>query len=552
MYAQQSSIDPSLAALLQTAQMVTPDQTPTVAAQVAQAAAQKMQPQGIAQGMPQARQDFQAAMPSMMRNMQQAQMQQMVQQAMQPKPAGIEGLPSNIRMAEGGVVGFAGDGEFGSSVPNMEAIALDELQSAEFQRKRQEEYQRQKAANEAYRANIARQKQEDQQRAQLEFLEQSAPQVATAVRQQQTKVPQYTEYTDANRGRLDVPAGPVVAAPAPRPPAQRPPAPAPAAPTGVAALAQPKMDLSRYEKAGAEDRAAIEKIIAAQEAIAQKKAAYMAGRPKFEQEGIAALTKANQAREELLSKERADDAYNRQQALLDQIGRRNINAYSQEQGRQRQRDLAAAEAQRLYEQAVIKQREAEFLQGAGRFEEAKKALDDKEKILSAMQTRINQSRTTEAGIAERQFTGDVQMFEGAQNRDAERKLEEYRRQTQLMRPKEQDMVSRLEALKLIELTGGKPETATPAQKVQALESAIRGSRGTNVEDRAEFNNLSRQATILQNELKMYLDAADPRQAKSPRVAEIQRELNNIRLQLGGGAPTAAPTGNAIDPLGIRK
>jgi len=110
MYAQQASIDPSLAALLQTAQMVTPDQTPTVAAQVAEAAAQKMQPQGMPQGMPQARQDFQAAMPSMMRNMQQAQMQQMVQQAMQPKPAGIEGLPSNIRMAEGGVVGYAEGG----------------------------------------------------------------------------------------------------------------------------------------------------------------------------------------------------------------------------------------------------------------------------------------------------------------------------------------------------------------------------------------------------------------------------------------------------------
>lgn len=108
--ATQSSIDPSLAALLQTAQMVTPEQTPTVAAQIAQAAAQKIQPQGIAQGMPQAQQDFQAAMPSVMRNMQQQQMQQMVQQAMQPKPAGIEGLSSNIQMAEGGVVGYAEGG----------------------------------------------------------------------------------------------------------------------------------------------------------------------------------------------------------------------------------------------------------------------------------------------------------------------------------------------------------------------------------------------------------------------------------------------------------
>ena len=54
MYATQASIDPSLAALLQTAQMVTPEQTPTVAAQVAQAAAQKLQPQapGIQNLMP--------------------------------------------------------------------------------------------------------------------------------------------------------------------------------------------------------------------------------------------------------------------------------------------------------------------------------------------------------------------------------------------------------------------------------------------------------------------------------------------------------------------
>ena len=108
MYAPQSSIDPSLAALLKTAQMMTPEQTPTVAAQVAQAAQQKMQPQGIMQGMQGAKEDYADAAPSMEQNMKQQQMQQMVQQAMQPQPAGIEGLPSNIQMAEGGVVGYAG------------------------------------------------------------------------------------------------------------------------------------------------------------------------------------------------------------------------------------------------------------------------------------------------------------------------------------------------------------------------------------------------------------------------------------------------------------
>lgn len=116
MYAQQNVIDPSLAALLQTAQMVTPEQTPTVAAQVAQAAQQKMQPQGIMQNMQGAKQDYAAAAPSMMRNMQQAQVQQMMQQAMQPQPAGIEGLPAQNmqgmqRMAGGGVVGYDGTNE---------------------------------------------------------------------------------------------------------------------------------------------------------------------------------------------------------------------------------------------------------------------------------------------------------------------------------------------------------------------------------------------------------------------------------------------------------
>ena len=331
-------------------------------------------------------------------------------------------------------------------------------------------------------------------------------------------------------------------------PAPRPPAPAPspsaqpastgvAAPTGVAALAaQPKMDLSRYEKAGAEDRAAMEKIIAAQEANAAAKAAYMSGRPKFEQEGIAALTKANQAREEMLAKERADDAYRRQQALLDQIGRRNLNAYSQEEARQRQRDLSAAEAQRLYEQAVIKQREAEFLQGAGRFEEAKKALDDKEKILAAMRTRLNQSRETEARIAERQFASDVQMYEGAQNRANAMELERMRRAT-ADRPGETERIfNRFNELKA-------KDPAAAEQYLQSIER-IKGL-GRGVEEKAEFARLRQQATMLQNELKAAMET-DPL-GKSPRIADLRAKLDGIYKQLGGeSAPAAGRTMTMAD------
>ena len=546
----QTAIDPSLAALLQTAQMVTPDQTPTVAAQVVQAAQQKMQPQGIMQGMPQARQDYANAVPSMMRNMQQQQMQQMVRQAMRPQPAGIEGLPApNMQsMADGGVVGFAGDGEFGSLVPNAGAMSLDELRIEEDKRKRQEEYQRQKAANEAYRANIARQKQEEQQRAQLQFLEDSAPQVAAAVRQQiATSSPQIPEGSDR---RLDIPAGGVVSpgmaqrlvdnqrVPAPRPPAPAPSPSAQSAPTGVAALAaQPKMDLSRYEKAGAEDRAATEKIIAAQEANAAAKAAYMSGRPKFEQEGIAALTKANQAREELLSKERADDAYNRQQALLDQIGRRNTSAYSQEQGRQRQRDLAASEAQRLYEQAVIKQREAEFLQGAGRFEEAKKALDDKEKILAAMQTRINQSRQTEGGIAEREFTGAVQMYEGAQNRANSIEVERLRRATASM-PGETERI-------LAEFNRRKAKDPEDAEQYMQLIERI-SSRGRGMDIKETSVELRALKDEEQQQLKLLETALTNAQRKP--IEEKLEDINRRRRVLMG-APAGAPAAGAAPAVG---
>lgn len=129
MYAQQSSIDPSLAALLQTAQMVTPDQTPTVAAQVAQAAAQKLMPRQPAPGiqalMPGVRQQAMNAAQAM-QPVTQGQLAQM--QARPPMQAGIGGLPGDIAtqgMAEGGVVGYAGETDGSYVVPRTYGYAPD-------------------------------------------------------------------------------------------------------------------------------------------------------------------------------------------------------------------------------------------------------------------------------------------------------------------------------------------------------------------------------------------------------------------------------------------
>lgn len=208
MYEPQAAIDPSLAALLQTAQMVTPDGNDTVAAQYAQAAQQKMQPQGIMQGMPQAKQDYAAAAPSMMENMKRQQMQQMVREAMQPQPAGIEGLPApNMQgMAEGGVVGFSG--EFGSVVP--EVTALDELRVAQEKRRRETEALRR----------------------QVEFLESSGALQAPAAR---ARLSQMEGPPVASTPKPPQPA----AQPRPQSATPRPAAPPPAPQEGIAQLVAP-------------------------------------------------------------------------------------------------------------------------------------------------------------------------------------------------------------------------------------------------------------------------------------------------------------------------
>lgn len=110
----QAQINPSLQALLQTAAMVTPEQGPTVAKQVAQAAMQKMQasaPPGIASLLPgvqqQAAQSAQAAQPATQGDVNQ--LRQMLAQAAPPQMnAGVGGLGKDVQMAEGGVVGYAG------------------------------------------------------------------------------------------------------------------------------------------------------------------------------------------------------------------------------------------------------------------------------------------------------------------------------------------------------------------------------------------------------------------------------------------------------------
>ena len=566
MYAQQASIDPSLAALLQTAQMVTPDQTPTVAAQVAQAAAQKMQPQGIAQGMPQARQEFQQAMPSMMRNMQQAQMQQMIQQAMQPKPAGIEGLPSNIRMAEGGVVGFAGPD--GSNVKlDVEQIlkkapaARTPEENAALRAAGVDVTSRQMGSESGIVSQLNRALSgpfireaitggalnlSDEELAKRSdagavteriFRGLGGTKAAMGSTPESNIAPQAMRTEDAfATPRIDQPSVTPPAPPmapeaqrmtdrqvsrggAPRPPAQRPPvAPAQPAPTGIAAA----IERPSIESAVQQARAALgqdNQYETRMRGIAEREEAMRRGLPDLNARGIAALEEAFQQR-------KADSERAKFHALFEGW-KGNTAAYGNFKAAERQ-------AEQENKMAILKFQEAQQARQLGEFDRAR-ALEKEVQGHKDKQDQILQNLASSAASMKGQLYGaDMRSRDAALDREAQRKLEEYRRQTQLMKPKEQGMVERLEKLRLDEITGGKPETATPAQRVQALRSAIQDSRGTGVEERTDLGNLRLRATMIQNELKEML-------GESPRKQQLQRELDGIYRQLGG-SPTGAPQG----------
>jgi len=103
-------LNPALAALLKTAQMATPQGTPTVAQGIAKLA--MAQAQATPPALPEVADNVQAALPTMERNAQQAQMEQianMVAQRMAPESSGIAQLPvGGGEYAEGGVVGYNG------------------------------------------------------------------------------------------------------------------------------------------------------------------------------------------------------------------------------------------------------------------------------------------------------------------------------------------------------------------------------------------------------------------------------------------------------------
>lgn len=436
MYAPQTAIDPSLAALLQTAQMVTPDQRPTVAAQVAQAAAQKMQPQGIMQGMPQAKQDYAAAAPSMMENMKRQQMQQMVREAMQPQPAGIEGLPApNMQgMAEGGVVGY--NGESGSKVKTQAEEDREKIASL-LRSVRDEALLPAGAAIAdvataiprglagAYNSTIVRAMRaaglpagylpdptggdfssatpfyDRMVRGQAEAAQ---PSPAAPQDQPTPPAPPMSPEAQALTQRQGMRGQPSAPAPQPRPPAAQAPAK-----TGIAQLVEPTQDRSKVDTAGVAFLEEAKKQEAARRQIAAEKEAAIKGMPDLNEQGIAALRRAEAERRRLLGIEQSDDSRRRWAGIFRGWGG-DRDAYDRILTGIANRDAAANQAQLASEQAELKLREAQQAKALGKFDRAEKLEAEVAELYDKANKSKLQAQQIEATLASNKYATEANIY----------------------------------------------------------------------------------------------------------------------------------------------
>ena len=396
MYAPQSSIDPSLAALLQTAKMVTPDGDDTVAAQVAQAAQQKLSPPttppGIGALMPGVRQQAvnaaQAAQP-----VTQAQVQQMMQQAGARSPSqGVAGLPAdNMRTftaAQGGVVGYAGkEGSYvDPQFPSVYENYVEPTREARTGREEDELFGPMKSERQRVIEAVAE-----------ELL-------GPMTKERLAAAP--PRPAPANRP----------SAPAPRPstpPAARPPTPAtrpPAAPAaGIAQLVEPTQDRSKVDPAGAPFLDEAKKQADALRKIAADREVAIKGMPDLNEQGIAALKRAEEERRRLLGIDQSDDSRRRWAGIFRGWGG-DRDAYDRILTGIANRDAAANQAQLNFDQAQLKLREAQQAKALGQFDRAEKLEAEVAELYDKANKSKLQAQQIEATLASNKYATEANLY----------------------------------------------------------------------------------------------------------------------------------------------
>ena len=119
---------------------------------------------------------------------------------------------------------------------------------------------------------------------------------------------------------------------------------------------------------------------------------------------------------------------------------------------------------------------------------------------------------------------------------------------------DQDQIKRAEDLKLDELTGGKRDTATPAQKLEALTFALNTVKGAGRAESIEAGNRRAAMDLLKDWQKETGSKIQMRNPKNPQAYEDAKkeEIERIKRVLGvdlsvpsAGAATTTKSGATV-------
>lgn len=204
---------------------------------------------------------------------------------------------------------------------------------------------------------------------------------------------------------------------------------------GIPAALPPRATIDRpsVETAGKQYPKQTQARIMRMQEIERQRSEAVKGMRDLNAEGIAALEEANRARQEMLAKQRADDKFNRRISLYREMSGRDTDAYNRTVAAQQARDQAAAQAELMHRQAVLKLREAQQAKQLGQFDRALAF----EKEAAELENKANDFELRAKQIATQMATNEFSGLVSLRDQDM-RAQQELKR----MAPAEQMMAER--------------------------------------------------------------------------------------------------------------
>ena len=257
--------------------------------------------------------------------------------------------------------------------------------------------------------------------------------------------------------------------------------------------------------------------------------------PDLNAEGIAALEAANRARQEMLTKQRGDDKFNRRMALYKEMGGKDTSAWDRTVANQQARDQNANYADLLRKQAVLKLREAQQAKQLGQFDRALAF----EKEAAELENKSNQYELEAKRIASQMATSEYSGIVSMRGQDME-----SQRQLRGAAPVEQVMAERA-----INDWLAKNPGKSYSDGVEWYKNIGRGV-GERADAARERNAIARQKLLNEDMMyagarMAYVNATDP--AKKAEALRKMKEIERLNGIVDEGEQ--APAGKTAPPVG---